>query len=298
MTIGQLPFPAIVLALSLGPQTLFAQGTPLPPQGSPPVLSSVPDLPAGATPEPGQMSGVPLQVGDLPPGIIVVRVIRQSFQNNVAGQTVRLRVGDGARMLTSETGTDGRAQFDGLTVGESIQVRAAVGGENLESQQFPVPAQGGVRLVLVAGVGAPTAAGPDWTDAPAPAGAPPSEPAAGTPTRTTSAPVSTVGTNAWLAGLIGGAFLVAGLTLRGRRSRAASSRHGGDRTPSPRLYDEPATPPGPPPREDWPDHRAATFERLVRLAKDHEAGRVSDAEHAAARGALIDELAEMDSARL
>ncbi len=44
----------------------------------------------------------------------------------------------------------GRAQFDKLQVGASVKFTATVDGEHLESQEFLVPAQGGIRLMLVA----------------------------------------------------------------------------------------------------------------------------------------------------
>lgn len=132
--------------------------TPSPP---PPVLSTQASPPIGAMPEPAQMSGYALQVGDLPPGIVAVRVIRQSFASNMPGRTVLLRVGDSGRVLGAVTNAEGRVQFDGLQVGEWVRVRAAAEGETLESQRFQVPAQGGVRMVLVAGVGAAQASASD-----------------------------------------------------------------------------------------------------------------------------------------
>jgi hypothetical protein len=137
------------------------------PGDMPPVLSTVPSPPAGAMPQPGQMSGLPLQVGDLPPGIVAVRVIRRSFAENIADQPVELRVARTNQVLKAATGAGGRAQFDAVAVGETVRVRAVVDGEILESQDFTVPALGGVRLVLVAGVsGAPGA--PAAGDMPAP----------------------------------------------------------------------------------------------------------------------------------
>ncbi len=287
---------AVVLAFSFEPQpALLLQGAtaPLPVPGTPPVLSTVPDPPAGVTPEPGQMSGVPLQVGDLPPGIVAVRVIRRNFQDNVSGQVVKLRVGDGLRLLTSVTGSDGRAQFDGLNVGDRIQIRASVGGENLESQQFQVPAQGGVRLVLVAGVGAPTASGADWTEA-HDSGASVGPTTRSSPPRSASTPAS-FGTNVWLAGLIGTVLLFAGVLLRARRRTPDAPATRVEYPRPPAIVAESTPRAVAPVLPDPPDHRATTFERLVRLEKDHEAGVVSDEIHAATRDALIEELAALDA---
>jgi hypothetical protein len=56
----------------------------------------------------------------------------------------------GGRTMTVETDEGGRAQFNGLTGGEEAQAVAVVNGERLESQSFPVPSRGGIRLILVA----------------------------------------------------------------------------------------------------------------------------------------------------
>lgn len=121
---------------------------------APPLLSTIPTPPMGAVSQPTQMSGLPLQVGDLPPGSVAVRVIRQSFSNNLANRQVELQSVASGRTLTSTTNAAGRAIFDGLAVGELVSVSAVVDGERLESQRFELPDRGGVRMVLVAGVGA------------------------------------------------------------------------------------------------------------------------------------------------
>ena len=100
------------------------------------------------------MSGQPLQVGDLPPGVLVIRVIRRSFAQNLPGERVRIQVGPEARSLEATTDQTGRARFDGLRVGDSVRVSASVQGESLGSGNFAIPAEGGVRMLLVAGVGA------------------------------------------------------------------------------------------------------------------------------------------------
>src|SRR5438552_3011611 len=102
-----------------------------------------------AQPDPRQMAGIPRPVDDLPNGSVSVRVIRGGFSNNVPNQTV----------------AEGRAQFDKLAPGQTVKAVADVDGERLESQEFPAPAQGGIRLVLLAGAGnapgaAPVPAGP------------------------------------------------------------------------------------------------------------------------------------------
>ena len=102
----------------------------------------------GAQPDPRQMSGVPLPVSDLPVGTVTVRVIRGALTNPIASQTVEI-VGapTPARAVTNDSG---RAELSGLAVGSRVRAVAVVGGERLESQEFPIPASGGVRLMLVA----------------------------------------------------------------------------------------------------------------------------------------------------
>jgi hypothetical protein len=103
---------------------------------------------AVAQPDPRQMSGMPLPVGDVPVGTVTVRVIRGSFANPVSSQTVELTgAGSPIRATTSE---EGRAEFNGLKPGTRVQAQAVVGGERLVSQEFEVPASGGIRLILAA----------------------------------------------------------------------------------------------------------------------------------------------------
>ncbi len=103
---------------------------------------------ARAQPDPQQMSGIPLPVSDLPSGAISVRVVRGQLSNNISDQPVELHQGDDVR--TALTDENGRAQFRGLSLGASVFVATTVDGQRLESQRFPVPRQGGVRLVLAA----------------------------------------------------------------------------------------------------------------------------------------------------
>jgi hypothetical protein len=106
-------------------------------------------------PDPKQMAGIPRPVDDLPAGSVSVRLIRGQLSNNIANHPVELHVG--GKVLTVRTDESGRAQFDKLAPGASVKAVAVVDGERLESQEFPAPAQGGIRLMLVA---TDTSAGP------------------------------------------------------------------------------------------------------------------------------------------
>src|SRR5262249_35088164 len=99
-------------------------------------------------PDPKQMSGIPRPVDDLPAGSVSVRLIRGSLSNNIAGHPVDLHVG--GKVQTVKTDENGRAQFDKLPAGATLKATADVDSEHLESQEFPAPAQGGIRLMLVA----------------------------------------------------------------------------------------------------------------------------------------------------
>ena len=99
-------------------------------------------------PDAKQMSGIPRPVTDLPNGSVSVRVIRGDLTQNLANQPVEMHSGDTAK--TVNTDAEGRAQFDNLTPGSTVQFVTVVDGERIESQQFPVQPAGGVRMLLVA----------------------------------------------------------------------------------------------------------------------------------------------------
>jgi hypothetical protein len=99
-------------------------------------------------PDPKEIAGIPLPVGDLGNGTVVVRVIKGSLANNIAGQPVELLGAGPGRTVTTDA--TGRAQFSGLSPGARVKAVTTVAGERLESQEFPVPATGGVRVLLVA----------------------------------------------------------------------------------------------------------------------------------------------------
>jgi hypothetical protein len=102
----------------------------------------------GQMPDPKQISGVPLPVPDLPVGTVTARVIRGQLTNALEGQTVEL-TGAGAAK-TAKTDDAGRATFSSLAPGTHVKMSVTVGSEKIESQEFDVPSQGGVRVMLVA----------------------------------------------------------------------------------------------------------------------------------------------------
>jgi hypothetical protein len=104
-----------------------------------------------AMPDAKEMSGIPRPVDDLPNGAISVRLIRGSLSNNLPGRPVELHVGP--KVITVKTDENGRAEFKDFitgTAGAMVKATADVDGEHLESQEFPAPTRGGIRLMLVA----------------------------------------------------------------------------------------------------------------------------------------------------
>ncbi len=99
-------------------------------------------------PDPKEMSGIPRPVTDLPNATVSVRLIRGQLSNNITGFPVELHIGPDVRTVKTDDG--GRAEFGSLPPGTTVKAVAVVDGERLESQEFPVPAQGGIRLMLVA----------------------------------------------------------------------------------------------------------------------------------------------------
>lgn len=110
-----------------------------------PLAAQVP--PGAQMPDPKQMSGVPLPSTDVPTGTVTVRVVRGSLSNLVVDQPVEL---SGDASATARTNDAGRAEFTGLKPGARLKAATTVDGERLESQEFTLPAQAGVRLMLVA----------------------------------------------------------------------------------------------------------------------------------------------------
>ena len=101
-------------------------------------------------PDPSAIAGQPLPAPELPNATVSVRVVRERMGNNVVGQEVMLNVGNSPRRATTDA--QGRAQFDGIPAGTVVQATTTVDGEALTSQPFSVPATGGVRVALIAGI--------------------------------------------------------------------------------------------------------------------------------------------------
>ena len=99
-------------------------------------------------PDPKVMSGIPRPVTDLPTGHVSVRLIRGQLSNNIQGHPVEMHAS--GKVLTEKTDENGRAEFSGVAAGTTVRAVATVDGERLESQEFPWPGEGGIRVMLVA----------------------------------------------------------------------------------------------------------------------------------------------------
>jgi hypothetical protein len=100
-------------------------------------------------PDARSMSGVPRPVDDLPAGSVVVLVVKGQITDPLKGQAVELRVGETSR--TAKTDDTGHAQFSGLPPGTPVRAVTVIDGQPVQSELFPVPQSGGIRLILAAG---------------------------------------------------------------------------------------------------------------------------------------------------
>ena len=100
-------------------------------------------------------AGMPLADGELPPGSLTVRVVQGAFAGDLTGLPVEVEL-NGSETRQAFTGAKGRAEFAHLPIGAGVRVTASVGGERLQSDVFPMPAESGLRVLLVTGTGDPS----------------------------------------------------------------------------------------------------------------------------------------------
>jgi hypothetical protein len=111
----------------------------------------------GGMPDLSAISGKPLPDRGMATGTVMVRVARQTPANAVAGiEVVAIVAGPGgeSRKRTAKTNAEGRALFEGLPAGHRFNAEVTVDGEKLTTDPFEVPATGGVRTMLIAGLAA------------------------------------------------------------------------------------------------------------------------------------------------
>ncbi len=113
----------------------------------------------GGMPNLRAIVGQPLPDQGMPAGTVSVRVARKIPANAVADLDVAAIIknaGGDLRKRSLKTDASGRALFEGLVPGEEFHAEVTVDGELLTTKTFPIPAQGGVRTMLIAGLGAAT----------------------------------------------------------------------------------------------------------------------------------------------
>ena len=101
-------------------------------------------------PDPSQIHGRAIPAPELPDATVTVRLVRENIGNNVPGQQVTVRQGTVSRVANTDDG--GRATFKDLPAGSNWTAEATIDGEVLTSEAFTVPADGGLRVILVAGL--------------------------------------------------------------------------------------------------------------------------------------------------
>lgn len=102
-----------------------------------------------AMPDPKMVSGMPIPAppAEVPAGTLQVRVIRGSWDKDIANQPVQFVIAGKAQVV--KTNAQGRAQIAGLAPGTIVKASTVVDGETLTSQDIPIGSTG-VRVALVA----------------------------------------------------------------------------------------------------------------------------------------------------
>lgn len=200
---------ALLLVTALAPVSAVAQQAPAAPGGAEAQIMV-------------RAAGMPLNDGALAPGMLTVRVVEGAFTRDLAGQAVDVQV-TGGKTERAVTGADGRAQFAHLPIGAEVRTVAIVGDERLESNAFVMPADSGVRLLLVAGAGAGVAAPAASADAAGFAGLAASAPVVPPPAALPDTPPADPGSTIWmirLALVLTTVFVFALFMLQPRRRRS------------------------------------------------------------------------------
>jgi hypothetical protein len=111
--------------------------------------------------QPAMALGKPLPDEQLPAGTVSVKVVAGGPANVVVGTEVTLLVNNEPRV--ARTSSDGRAMFPGVPAGAQVQAKVSdAESKEIASEVFPVPASGGVRVMLTTKpfAGAAAGAGP------------------------------------------------------------------------------------------------------------------------------------------
>ncbi|MEJ7598621.1 MAG: hypothetical protein WKG01_11995 [Kofleriaceae bacterium] len=97
--------------------------------------------------QPAEALGKPLPDGSMAVGSVSIRVVAGTPTASVVGTEVTLSVNNEPR--AARTDSSGRAMFAGLPAGAVVQAKVAdAEGKPITSEEFPVPASGGVKVML------------------------------------------------------------------------------------------------------------------------------------------------------
>lgn len=151
-----------------------------------------------ASAQPASALGKPLPDAALAVGTITVRVVAGAATSPVPGAEVTLVVAGAPR--SARTDSSGRATFSGLPAGATVQAKISdADGKDITAEPFPIPASGGVRVMLTTkpftgsgGAGAmPPAGGPAAGGAGAAGGMPEARQMSGQPRPDQGVPAGT-----------------------------------------------------------------------------------------------------------
>jgi hypothetical protein len=147
---------ALLVLLGGAARTTHAQ----PMMGGAPAGGGMPG--GGRMPDLRVMNGKPLPDPGLAPGTVTVRVARKMPVNAVSDVEVIAIIknpGGDLKKRTVKTDASGRASFEGVGAGHRFSAEVTVDGERIKTSEFEMPAQGGVRTMLIAGIGPAPAEG-------------------------------------------------------------------------------------------------------------------------------------------
>jgi hypothetical protein len=128
----------------------------------PPTTSHAQPAAGGGMPNLRAIAGRPLPDPGMPSGMVTVRVARKTPANGVADAEVTAIIenpGGEGRKRTARTDSGGRATFEAVPAGHRFHAEVVVDKEKLATETFPIPEAGGVRTMLIAGLGAEGGAG-------------------------------------------------------------------------------------------------------------------------------------------
>jgi hypothetical protein len=116
----------------------------------------------GGMPNLARIVGKALPDAGMPAGTLSVRVARKMPVNaaaNVEVSAVIRNAGGDLRKRTATTDGGGRALFEGLAPGDSIKATVKVDGEELATDELTMPPTGGLKTMLISGLGSAPAGG-------------------------------------------------------------------------------------------------------------------------------------------